>query len=131
MIQNISNPRRASIDIIRPLGKDFFSFSSFDIFPFLFFCGTPPPFISSLIPIITARDWSRTSTTLRSLAPQASASAYSATRAFRFTIYYCQFIPSNNGGLPIRYNIDYGLSILNSEIREICPPKYSVEKVLF
>ena len=38
-----------------------------------------------------ARDWSRTSTTLRSLAPQASASAYSATRAFRSIIYYWLF----------------------------------------
>ena len=37
-----------------------------------------------------ARDWSRTSTTLRSLAPQASASAYSATRAYQFAIYYCR-----------------------------------------
>ena len=49
--------------------------------------------------MMTARDWSRTSTTLRSLAPQASASAYSATRAldllliidYLLMIVNCQF----------------------------------------
>ena len=57
-----------------------------------------------------AQDWSRTSTSLRTLAPQASASAYSATRALHllFSIYYLLFaIVPAFAGMAILLMIDY------------------------
>ena len=56
-----------------------------------------------------ARDWSRTSTTRRSLAPQASASAYSATRAISI---YCLLSSPLLREFSI---IDYWRLIVNSQ----------------
>ena len=80
------------------------------------FRAATPPFrkllgiqdLASLVfKMLNARDWSRTSTTRRSLAPQASASAYSATRAYI------------KGG-PL-LTIGEIVSILNLQIRKMSP----------
>ena len=47
-----------------------------------------------------ARDWSRTSTSRRTLAPQASASAYSATRATPLIIHYPPHIVNHQTPIP-------------------------------
>ena len=76
-----------------------------------------------------ARGWSRTSTTLRSLAPQASASAYSATRAFGIyylllTIYHCSRLRGNGKIIDsakqrrISATLQYWLLIVNCPVQD-------------
>jgi hypothetical protein len=81
IIQNISNPRSASMDVTRPASGFLGSWAVISSSCKSVICIPAEQRFPSFLHTTNARDWSRTSTSRSSLAPQASASAYSATRA--------------------------------------------------